>query len=186
MKKVLGLAVLACAVGFVPAHAEIAKGNSEVGVNYGSTSYDSKADLDSSSQMALRGGYFLTNLFQVEGQFANADTNSKANTDDKVSTDLMMVNGVFNFMNKKSITPYALVGLGQAKVDVNPAIGSSQSDSATAYQIGAGTRFFFGKEKRAAFRVDVARITEDKLFNSSDKTTNTNISGGFSWKFGGK
>ena len=183
MKKLLGVAVIACVVGFVPAHAEIAKGNSVVGVNYGSTSYDSKTDLDSSSSIALRGGYFMTNLFQIEGQFANADTNSKTNSDDKVSTDLMMVNGVFNFMNKKSITPYALVGVGQAKVDVNPALGSSQSDSATAYQIGAGTRFFIGKEKRAAIRIDVARVTEDTF---SEKSTNTTVAGGFSWRLGGK
>jgi hypothetical protein len=182
MKKVLGIAVLASVACFVPAHAAITQGNSEIGVNFGSTSYDSKSDLDSSSQMALRGGYFLTNLFQIEGQYANSDANSKDVTIDHVSTDLMMVNGVFNFMNKKSITPYALVGVGQAKVSVDPIAGSSASDSATAYQIGAGTRFFFGKEKRAAFRVDVAHITED----FTQKQNNNMVAGGFSWKFGGK
>jgi hypothetical protein len=184
MKKVLGVAVLASVACFVPAHAAITQGNGEVGVNYGSTSYDSNTGLDSSSQLALRGGYFMTSLFQIEGQYANSDANSKDfGSDVKASTDLMMVNGVFNFMNKKDITPYALVGLGQARVNVDATGLGSTNDSGTAYQIGAGSRFFFGKAKRAAFRIDVARVTED-TFN--EKSTNTMVAGGFSWRLGGK
>lgn len=184
MKKYLGVALLASAVCFVPTHAAIGQGSSEIGVNYGSTSYDSNTGLSSSDTMAVRGGYFLTDMFQIEGQYATADANSKDfGSDVKATTDLMMVNGVFNFMNKKTITPYALVGMGQAKVSVDATGLPSSNDSGTAYQVGAGSRFFFGKEKRAAFRIDVSRLTQDTF---SEKSTNTTVAGGFSWRFGGK
>ena len=184
MMKYLGVALLASTVCFLPAHAAIGQGNSEVGVDYGSTSYDSNTGLDSSDSIALRGGYFLTDLFQIEGQFASSDANSKDfGADVKASTDLMMVNGVFNFMTEKTITPYALVGLGQAKVSVDQTGLQSTNDSGTAYQIGAGSRFFFGKAKRAAFRLDVSRVTQD---NFNEKSTNTTVAGGFSWRLGGK
>lgn len=184
MKKYLGVALLASTVCFLPAHAEIGQGNSEIGVTYGNTSYDSNTGLDSSDSIALRGGYFLTNMFQIEGQFATAEANSKDfGADVKASTDLMMVNGVFNFLNKKAITPYALVGMGQAKVNVDATGLGSTNDSGTAYQVAAGTRFFFGKEKRAAFRIDVSRVTEDTF---DEKSTNTTVAGGFSWRLGGK
>lgn len=184
MKKYLGVALLISAVWFLPAHAAIGQGNTEIGVNYGNTSYDSNTGLDSSDSIALRGGYFVTNLFQVEGQFATTDaTSSEAGTDVKASTDLMMVNGVFNFMNKKDITPYALVGVGQAKVNVDGTGLPSANDSGTAYQIGAGSRFFFGKAKRAAFRLDVSRVTQDTF---DEKTSNMTFAGGFSWRLGGK
>ena len=182
MKKTLSLAFLGLLVFSAPALAGIGQGQGEVGLDYGSTSYDSDTGLDSSDSLSLRGGYFFTNLFQLEGQYISSDANSEElGNAVSASTDIMMVNGVFNFMPGKEIKPYVLVGVGQASVNVDVQGVGSQDDSGTAYQIGAGSRFFFGKTKRTAFRFDVSMINEDTF---QDKTTNTTVSGGFAFRLG--
>ena len=182
MKKTLSLALLGLFVFSAPALAGIGQGQGEVGVDYGSTSYDSDTGLDSSDSLSLRGGYFFTNLFQLEGQYISSDSNSEElGNAVTASTDIMMVNGVFNFLPGKEIKPYVLVGLGQANVDVDVQGLGSVDDSGTAYQIGAGSRFFFGKTKRTAFRFDVSMINQDTF---EDATTNTTVSGGFTFRLG--
>ncbi|HZM71218.1 MAG TPA: porin family protein [Candidatus Cryosericum sp.] len=181
MKKILTVAFVALFAFSVPALAGIGQGNGEVGFDYGSTDYDSDTGLDSSDSLSVRGGYFMTNLFQIEGQFQTADaTTEDLGIDVDASTDIMMVNGVFNFHPNKEITPYVLAGVGRADVSVDAA-GFSDSDSGMAYQIGAGSRFFFGKSKRAAFRVDLSRISQDTF---EESTTNTTFAGGFTWRIG--
>ena len=71
------------------------------------------------------------------------------------------------------------MGLADAEVEAN---GLSTSDNATAFQVGGGSRFYFGKEKRAAFRVDISMIQQQ--FDTT--INNTNISAGFTWRLGGK
>ena len=182
MKKILSLAFLGVLVFSAPAFAGIEKGNGEVGVDYGSTQYDDNTGLDSSDSLSLRGGYFFTNMFQLEGQYISSDSNSEElGSAVKASTDIMMVNGVFNFMPGKEIKPYVLVGVGQANVDVDVDGVGSVDDSGTAYQIGAGSRFFFGKAKRAAFRFDVSMVNQDTF---EDTQTNTTVAGGFTFRLG--
>ena len=182
MKKILSVAFLALLAVSAPSYAAIAKGNGEVGFDYGQMSYDSDTNLDSSDNLSLRGGYFMTDLFQIEGQYSTADSKTEVvpGFDVKASTDVIMVNGVFNFMPKKDINPFVLVGVGQADVSVDDGIDSI-SDSGTAYQIAAGSRFFFGKAKRAAFRLDVSMINQDTFDESQ---TNTTFAGGFTFKLG--
>lgn len=181
MKKILCGAFVALFVFSVPALAGIDKGNGEIGIDYGNTDYDSDTGLDSSDTLSLRGGYFMTRLFQVEGQYISADAKTDVlGTDLKASTDIMMVNGVFNFHPNNEITPYVLVGMGRADVAVDMP-GASTDDSGMAYQIAAGSRFFFGKSKRAAFRVDLSRVTQDTF---DESTTNTTFAGGFAWRLG--
>ncbi|HKQ96502.1 MAG TPA: porin family protein [Candidatus Polarisedimenticolia bacterium] len=182
MKKLLSLGILGLFVFVVPASAGIGAGQGEVGVDYGNTSYDSDTGLESSDSLSLRGGYFFTNLFQIEGQYISSDSNSEElGSAVQASTDIMMVNGVFNFMPGKEVKPYVLVGLGQANVDVDVQGVGSQDDSGTAYQIGAGSRFFFGKSKRTAFRFDVSMINADTF---DEKQTNTMVAGGFTFRLG--
>jgi len=181
MKKILSVAFVALFAFSVPALAGIGQGNGEIGFDYGSTDYDSDTGLDSSDSLSLRGGYFMTNLFQVEGQYMSADSKTETlGTDIDASTDLLMVNGVFNFHPNKEITPYVLVGMGRADVTVD-SLGVSADDSGMAYQLGAGSRFFFGKNKRAAFRVDLSRVSQDTF---DESTTNTTFAGGFTWRLG--
>ena len=181
MKRILSVAFVALLAFSAPALAGIGAGNGEIGFDYGNTNYDSDTGLDSSDSLSVRGGYFMTKLFQIEGQYISADDQAEVlGTDIDTSMDIMMVNGVFNFHPNKDITPYVLVGLGRADVALD-ASGTSVDDSGTAYQVGAGSRFFFGKNKRTAFRVDLSMINEETFDESS---THTTFAGGFTWRLG--
>ena len=85
--------------------------------------------------------------------------------------------------------PGGYAALRKALLDMAPAeitnevkaSGITATDSSTAYQVGAGSRFFFGKSKKTAFRVDLSMIQES-TFNETN--THTNVAAGFSWKLG--
>jgi opacity protein-like surface antigen len=174
MKKLLyGVAVMLFAA--VPALAAIEAGNGELGVGVGSTQMDSDyANLDSGTSLAVRGGYFFKPAWELEGQLAST-TADVSGTSDDATFRTYMVNGVYNFQTPKAIVPYVLAGVGMADAEFQ-----NQSDNATAFQVGGGSRFFFGKEKRAALRVDISMIQQQ-----FDTTTNDmNISAGFSWRLG--
>ena len=182
MKKILSVVMVACFALTVPALAAIEEGNGELGFNYGNTNYDngnSNADVESSNDLSLRGGYFMTRMFELEGQFINTDTDvavSGVNVGN-AEMDVLMVNGVFNFHPRENLTPYFLVGLGRADVEFTGAPG----DDSMAYQFGGGTRWFFGKAQRAAVRFDLAFVNEDT--GNVDKT-HTSVAAGFSWRLG--
>ena len=182
MKKILSVVMVACFALVMPALAGIDEGNGEIGFDYGNTDYDNNTGMDSSDSLSLRGGYFMTRMFEVEGQFVNAD-DSTTTFGTTVNTDmnLLMVNGVFNFHPREEITPYFRVGLGRADLQVSTPLVGSVDDSSMAYQMGGGSRFFFGKSKRTAFRVDLSWVTEDTFDQSS---THTTFAGGFTWRLG--
>ena len=181
MKRILCFSVVALFALTVPAMAAIGEGNSEIGFDYGSTDYDSDTGIDTSDSLSLRGGYFVNRMFEVEGQYVTADQDTDVSgTNVETSMDLIMVNGVFNFHPRPEIVPYVLVGFGRSDIEVDMP-GINASDSGMAYQFGAGTRFFFGKTKRAAFRMDISFISEDSFDESS---THTTIAGGFTFRLG--
>ena len=177
MKKIVSVVMVAFFALTVPALAGIDEGNGEIGFDYGNTDYDSNTGLDSSDSLSLRGGYFWTRMFEIEGQYISADE-STFGAD--VDMDFLMVNGVFNFHPSETIVPFVMVGVGRANVDVS-GFGFSQGDSSLAYQVAGGTRWFFGKSQRAALRFDLSFVNED-TFNQS--STHTTFAGGFSWKLG--
>lgn len=181
MKKILSVAMVAFFALTVPALAGIDEGNGEVGFDYGNTDYDSNTGMDTSDSLSLRGGYFMSRMFEIEGQYINADDSTNV-LGTSISTDmnLLMVNGVFNFHPREEIIPYFRVGVGRADLEVSSPIVTAD-DSSMAYQFGGGSRFFFGKAKRAAFRVDLSWVTEDTFDQSS---THTTFAGGFSWRLG--
>ena len=182
MKKLL-YAVLVMVFAAAPALATgMKEGNAELGAGIGSTQLDSDTGFDSGTSLAVRGGYFFNPNWELEGQLsqASADTDVAGTTVDG-TFNMYMVNGVYNFQTPKEIVPYVLAGIGIADNQVEASGLGSTSDSGHALQIGGGSRFFFGKEKRAAIRVDLAWIQENTF---DDTQTNTNLSAGFTWKFG--
>ena len=182
-RRIVQCAVLAVFALTVPAMAAVAPGTGEIGFDYGNTQLDSNTGLDSATSLAVRGGYFLNKMFQVEGQFAStSDSQDVLGTSVDAKYRLYMVNGVFNFDTGKDLTPYVLVGVGMIDSTIEVP-GLTFDDNSVAYQVGAGSRFYFGKAKRTAFRVDLSMISESTFDESS---THTNIAGGFSWNLGGK
>ena len=116
--------------------------------------------------------------------FSSASENGDvAGTDVDTTMRVIMVNGVMNFHpRKKELEPYVMAGIGRADVEVD-AGGTTGSDNSIAYQVGGGTRIYFGKAKRTAFRADLSLLKETTFDDSSTITT---VTAGVTWKLGGK
>jgi hypothetical protein len=189
MKRLLYLLAVMALICGAPAMAATQNptqsGNGEIGFDYGATQLDSDTGFESSAtSLAVRGGYFFNPKIELEGQLSNStDTQNVSGTNFDGTFRMYMVNGVYNFQTPKDIVPYVLAGLGMMDNEVKATGFATASDSSTAYQVGAGSRFFFGKAKKAAFRVDLSMIQES-TFNQTN--THTNMSAGFSWKLGGR
>jgi opacity protein-like surface antigen len=160
-----------------PAGAGIGRGNGEIGFDMGATWFDSNTADDTGFRFVIRGGYHFTNLFQLEGQSA-ASAVDQDRVDVMLST--LMVNTLFNFHPSPHVVPYFYAGIGMATVDVDTPLGDDD-DSGFAYQLGGGSRFFFGKSKRAAVRVDLSALGEDTWEESS---IHWNLTVGFAWRLG--
>src|SRR5206468_12670715 len=138
MKRILSLLILMALAFSAPALAATGDGGGEIGFNYGSTQLDSNTGFDSASSLALRGGYFLNQKFEVEGQIESASKSQDiqgTNVDGTFRS--YMVNGLYNFQTPKEITPYVMAGVGMMDNE-GQASGITATHSSTAYQVGAG------------------------------------------------
>jgi opacity protein-like surface antigen len=191
MKRMLCLALFVALVLSVPAFAATSKtsksgGNSgEIGFGVGQSDVGSDSTgVDTAQFLGIRGGYHFNKQWQIEGQFSSSSEDGDvAGTTVDTTMRLIMVNGVMNFHpRKKEFVPYVMAGIGRADVEAD-AGGTSVSDDSVAYQIGGGTRIYFGKTKRIAFRTDLSLLRENTLDDSSTITT---VTGGLTWKLGGR
>jgi hypothetical protein len=191
MNRKLPLTLIAALVLGAPAFAASPTSGSgtesrgEIGFGVGQS--DVGADeigVDSAQFLGLRGGYNFNPQFQVEGQFSKASENGDvAGTGVDSTIELYMVNAVLNFHPpKKEFVPYVMAGVGRADVSVD-AGSVSASDNSTAYQIGGGTRVYFGESKRMAFRADVSMMKESTF---DDNSTITTFTGGLTFRLGGR
>ncbi len=186
MKRNLCFAVFVALVLGVPAFAATPAGNGgEIGFGFGQTDVSSgSTGIDTAQFVGVRGGYNINKDWQVEGQFASSSENgSILGTTVDTKMRLYMVNGVMSFHpRKKEFVPYVMAGVGRADVSVDSA-GTTASDNAVAYQIGGGTRIYFGQSKRMAFRTDLTLLRQ-ATFN--DSSTLTTLTGGITWNLGGR
>ena len=186
MKRILCLALLVVVAIGAPTFAATKSNKSsdtggEIGFGVGQSDVSDDTSVNSAQFIGVRGGYHLNNQWQVEGQFA---TSSASDAGTNVDTKLFMVNGVMNFHpRKKDLVPYVMAGIGRADISVDPSAGPSASDNSVAYQVGGGTRVFFGKTKTMAFRADLS-LLRDTAFSSS--STLTTVTAGITWKLGGR
>jgi opacity protein-like surface antigen len=176
MKKVLALGLFSALALALPAKAQVDPGKGEIGGGVGYTSFDSNKSDESGTELAVRGGYNFTKLFELEGQLA--DTSASVQGAD-LSMNTYMVNAVFNFHPVDHIVPYALGGVGHADLSVDTPFGSV-SDGSNALQLAVGSRFFFGAKKNAGVRVELASLREE-TFDESSIHTDLNV--GFTWRF---
>ena len=180
MRKTLAFGLFSALVLALPASAEI-ESKAEVGAGFGYTSIDSNKSVsgsgDSGTAIGVRGGYNFTKLFELEGEIADT-TSSDSGVD--IGMNTYMVNAVFNFHPNDAIVPYVLGGLGHTSLSVDTPFGDA-SDSSSAFQLAAGSRFFFGAKKQAGLRVEIASLMED-TFN--ENSTHTDLNVGFVWRFG--
>jgi len=188
MKRALCFAVCAVLALSAPAFAANSSSNSskgEIGFGVGQSDVGSgSTGVNTAQFIGVRGGYDLNDQFQVEGMFSSASASGDVSgTSTDTTMRVIMVNGVMNFHpRKKELVPYVMAGVGRADVSVD-ASGSNGSDNSIAYQVGGGTRIYFGKTKRAAFRADLSLLKET-TFN--DTSTLTTLTAGVTWRLGGK
>jgi opacity protein-like surface antigen len=141
-------------------------------------------EVDSAMFLGLRGGYNFNPNFELEGQFGSAsDDGTIAGTDYDATFRYLMANGVYNFRPaKQELVPYVMAGIGQASTEAEVG-GVTDDDSTMAYQVGGGTRYFFGKNKRTGFRADLSFLKHE---NFDESTTVTTLTAGLTWKLGNR
>lgn len=162
------------------AGAQYKTGSWEIGFGTGAVDLDGKIEDDSDVRFEFRGGYFLTDHFEIEGQVGRSGTGLSP------TVDTVFANGVYNFRTDQAVVPYVLAGIGHVRVDDaelnlgSITIGGREDDS-FAYQAGIGSRFFFGDQRRVAARLELASFVEETFDESTD---HLNLTAGVSWKLG--
>jgi opacity protein-like surface antigen len=175
------LALALCATA--PVTAGLGKDSGEIGFDFGAADLETDFLNDVGGGLTFRGGYFFTDLFEIEGQIGAYGATNLYSSDVTVRT--LLVDAVFNFRPGKGVMPYVVVGGGVADVDYDRWFdslpGPSASDSSIAFQAGGGSRFFFGKNKRVAVRLEAAFLREETF---DDASTHERLTVGFTWRLG--
>ncbi len=165
-----------------PGHAQAQAGSWEAGFGLGGTTLDSELSDDTGARVEVRGGYFFTDLFELEAQVQRSDAYFDS------TIDTATLNAVFNFNTTGRAVPYVLVGAGAAQLDdfdwdFLPG-GNGEDDDpdggeGLAYQAALGTRLFFRENGTVAARLEVSSLWEDTL----DEThRHTSYTAGLVWR----
>lgn len=162
----------------VPSQAQA--GSWELGFGLGATRFDSNLDQDHETEIReeLRGGYFLTDRFELEAQVSRADAALGA------TFDAAMLNAVFNFEGRGSAVPYILAGVGAARIEDVPFSFEEKEgieEQGLAVQAGIGTRLFFGASRRVAARLEASVLSEELL---EDRGEHLSVTAGLVWRIG--
>ena len=184
--SLLAIAVLSlCLIaGTPPVAAQIADRQWELGFGLGSANLDSSGeDFDLDLRADVRGGYLFSDRFELEAQVIQADAIFDAHL------LAWMVNAVFNFRTDQRIVPYVLVGAGAYELDESDFLGDllggddeDLREEDTAFQVGFGSRFFVGKKRRMAVRLELSNLWLDTDLFTSDR--HASFTTGLSWALG--
>src|SRR5438445_680954 len=161
MKRLVILGAILVLAASAPATAGVGSGNGELGFDLGWTDFDSSVTNATGGRAVFRGGYHITDLFELEGHIGcSAATDTSLGFDVDIALCTSLVDAVFNFRNRSgNIVPYVLGGIGSARSE-EKALGLSVTSDASAYQFAAGIRFFVGSNKKMAWRVEASSLTE--------------------------
>ncbi len=158
-----------------PISGEVYEGTGEIGIDAGLTVFDDDIVDDTSFRVNIRGGYYFSQFFELEGQYTQISVDEDG-TD--VTLEALFLNAVFNFRPRDSYTWYTLIGIGTANVDADSGTVKVDDDS-LAFQSAVGIRFFLSKNLDA--RIELSGMTEDTFDDSSQHFS---LVGGLSWTFG--
>lgn len=161
-----------------PARAQLQAGDWELGFGLGATRFDTGSGEEEERRSEIRGGYFLTDRFELEAQVSRADALFDA------TLDTAMVNVVFNFGPHGPAIPYVLAGVGGARIQDAPFFweeGAEEVDEeGLAVQAGLGTRIFFGSSRVAA-RLEASILSEELL---DERREHLSLTAGLLWRIG--
>jgi OOP family OmpA-OmpF porin len=156
----------------------------EIGVYTGKMSPDSYDDLDpkEGTFWGLRGGYFFTPKWSVEGTWQSFSTDADIPGSPSIDLNSLRGNGLWNFRAGKKFRWFLTLGLGKEKVKSDDL---DISESAFGWNYGGGARWFFGKSKFWGLRADARWITTDPGGDIDGSQTNFEWGGGLMFTFGG-
>lgn len=175
----ISILTLAAALYAAPSHAQVQAGDWEVGFGLGATELDSDLSDDTGFRGEIRGGYFFTDLFELEAQVQRSDAYFDS------TIDTAMLNAVFNFNTAGRAVPYVLIGAGGAKLDdfdwdfLPGEDDDADGGEGLAYQAALGTRVFFRENGTVAARFEVSSLWEDTL---DDTHRHTSYTAGLVWR----
>lgn len=154
------------------------KGDFELGFGVGTTWFDDAyTEEDADYRAEVRGGYFLTDRFELEVEAARSVGVLDLNL------DTLFLNAVVNFPLGRAV-PYFLVGGGTARIDETILFSDDEfSADGAAYQAAIGSRFFFGDDSRVAARIELSSTFEDLL---EDTNNHLSLTAGLLWRLGGR
>jgi OOP family OmpA-OmpF porin len=142
-------------------------------------SYDG-VDPDNGSFWGVRGGYFFTPKWSVEGSWQRFSTNGDNNS--SVDLNSLRGNGLWNFRAGKKFRWFLTLGLGKEKIKSDDL---GVSESSWGWNWGGGGRWFFGKSKFWGIRADARWIETKPGGDINDTQTNYEGTGGIFFTFGG-
>lgn len=161
-----------------PALAQVQDGDFEIGFGLGIVRLDGALTDEEDLRAEVRGGWFLSDHFELELQAARLDGGLFNET-----LDLAMVNAVWNFQPSQRAVPYVLAGVGQGRLSGDRAGSFFETDefeeTGLAYQAAAGLRYFF--TPRFALRVEAALTFDETLEETSRAESAT---AGLVWRIG--
>jgi opacity protein-like surface antigen len=161
-----------------PALAQVQEGDFEIGFGLGIVRLDDALTDEEDVRSEVRGGFFLTDHFELELQGARLEGGLFDET-----LDLAMLNAVWNFRPSERTVPYVLVGAGQGRLSGDRADSFFETDefeeTGLAYQAAAGLRHFF--TPRFALRVEAAVTFDETLDETSQAESAT---AGLMWRIG--
>jgi opacity protein-like surface antigen len=163
--------------------AQVQAGDWEVGFGLGGTKLDSDLSDDSGTRGEIRGGYFFTDMFELEAQAQRSDAYFDS------TFDTAALNAVFNFnfnSNRAGLAvPYVLIGAGGAKLDdfdwdfLPGEDDDADGGEGLAYQAALGTRLFFRENGTVAARLEISSFWEDTL---DEIHRHTSYTAGLVWR----
>jgi opacity protein-like surface antigen len=175
--SVLSFVLFACAASAQT--PQLQAGDWEVGFGLGGTKLDSDLSDDTGTRGEIRGGYFFTDLFELEAQVQRSDAYFDS------TIDTAMLNAVLNFNTGGRAVPYVLFGAGAAKLDdfdwdFLPGEDTDEDGGeGLAYQAALGTRLFFRENGTVGARLEVSSFWEDTL---DDTHRHTSYTAGLVWR----
>lgn len=141
------------------------------------------ADPDNGTALALRGGYFFTPRWSVEGAFQWFSTELDAvggNADADLNS--LRFNGLWNFRENKKLRWFLTLGVGR---EYTKSSDLDLDETNWGWNWGGGMRWYFGKGKHWGLRAE-GRWVEVKVGGDVDDSVHTTeIGGGLFMSVGG-